>query len=205
MWQPLLAAAKLPYRNAPQLRDLDPRGRRRPPVGQGSARAREHRGDRGDPTVTSSESVTSAGWTSIQCWGSVQARPPASTVRTPGAQLRVNDAISLARILVVEGKEFEAPESPNSANLAPPPPHQEALSGIPRPPASTPPHTTPSPVRPPSASATRPAESARAEARGEARPTDYESRSGATEPRSSGANRAIRRRSPMTTGPASPR
>ena len=51
--------------------------------------------------ATSSESGTSAEWTSMRCWGSVQARPPASTLRTPGPPLRDNAAIFREKSVVI--------------------------------------------------------------------------------------------------------
>jgi hypothetical protein len=58
----------------------------------------------------------------------------------------------------VEGKGFVTPEPPSSSDLATPSLPQAAPSGILRPPASTVHDPTPSPDRPASAPASRPAE-----------------------------------------------
>jgi hypothetical protein len=59
---------------------------------------------------------------------------------------------------MVEGKGFEAPDPPSGSDLTTPSLPQAAPSGISRPPASTAPHPTPTPDRPPSVSAPRTAE-----------------------------------------------
>jgi integrase len=112
VWQPLLAATKLPYRKPHAMRHsyatwmLEAGADLRWVRDQlGHASIEETEG----PTDTWSGSVTSAGSTLIRCSDSVHARPPASTVRTPVAKLRVNYAIFLARISWWRVRDSSAP------------------------------------------------------------------------------------------------
>lgn len=63
-----------------------------------------------------------------------------------------------ANLQVVEGKGFVTPDPLSGSDLSAPSLPQAAPGGIPRPPASTTQHPTPSPDNTPSASAPRPDE-----------------------------------------------
>jgi hypothetical protein len=84
-------------------------------------------------------------------------RPPASTLRTPVTNLRVNDAMFLARISWWRVRDSKRPSLQVAviySNLETRPLQEAAPSGTPRPPASTP----SDPDLPPEASAPTPDE-----------------------------------------------
>jgi integrase len=161
VWQPLLAAAKLPYRKPHAMRHSYATW-----MLEAGADLRWVRDQLGHASIEETEG-TYGHLERERHEGRVDLDPVLGIGSGASTGVHGSDAggviegqlRDLARDdFMVEGKGFEAPQPPSSSDLAPPSPHQAAPRGIRRPPASTASTPPPTPDGPPSMSEPRPAE-----------------------------------------------